>query len=303
MCIIAAKPVGIEMPTDVQLYNMWNRNPDGAGFMYALNGKVYIEKGFMEFDRLKSRLEALAESYDLKGLGMVLHFRITTHGGTKPENCHPFPITDSMGMLKKLKLTTRVGVAHNGIIDVTPRSKDISDTMEFIAGELAPLHRAVPDFYKDKNLMQMVDHAVDGKMAFLTGDGKIYTVGKFEKNNGIMYSNSSYEHSFSWRDFDYMTCGAGTGTGYGGWENMGHISACTVEVMWLDETEGQYVVDDKNNPIYGEFAIDRTGHVYEYDYNEDLMYLSPELAAYTSEGLPLKFNKKSEMVTKEIAVY
>lgn len=84
---------------------------------------------------------------------------------------------------------------------------------------------------------------------------------------------------------------------------MGHISACTVEVMWLDETEGQYVVDDKNNPIYGEFAIDRTGHVYEYDYNEDLMYLSPELAAYTSEGLPLKFNKKSEMVTKEIAVY
>ena len=184
MCIIAAKPAGVNMPEDKILENMWNRNDDGAGFMYAVNGKVYIEKGFMKYKDLKTRLDQLGRKYNLRKLPMVMHFRITTHGGTKPENCHPFPISDSVGMLKKLKLTTSIGVAHNGIIPISPR-KDISDTMEYIASQLAPLSKAVPMFYKDKNLMQMTANAIDSKMAFLTGDGKIYTIGDFIADKGI----------------------------------------------------------------------------------------------------------------------
>lgn len=33
MCIIAAKPAGVEMPSDEILRTMWNNNNDGAGFM------------------------------------------------------------------------------------------------------------------------------------------------------------------------------------------------------------------------------------------------------------------------------
>lgn len=45
MCIIAVKPAGIKMPERDQIEIMWHNNPDGAGIMYSLNGKVYIEKG------------------------------------------------------------------------------------------------------------------------------------------------------------------------------------------------------------------------------------------------------------------
>ena len=51
MCIIAVKPAGIKMPERDQIEIMWHNNPDGAGIMYSLNGKVYIEKGFMSLIR------------------------------------------------------------------------------------------------------------------------------------------------------------------------------------------------------------------------------------------------------------
>lgn len=42
MCIIAAKPAGVEMPSDEILRTMWNNNNDGACFMWAANGRVHI---------------------------------------------------------------------------------------------------------------------------------------------------------------------------------------------------------------------------------------------------------------------
>ena len=44
MCIIAAKPAGIALPNAETIETMWYANPDGAGFMYAHDGKVVIEK-------------------------------------------------------------------------------------------------------------------------------------------------------------------------------------------------------------------------------------------------------------------
>lgn len=299
MCIIAAKPKGVDMPNYTQLWNMWNRNPDGAGLMYAVNGKVHIEKGFMDRDRYMDRLDELEELYDLKELPMVMHFRITTHGGTKPENCHPFPISDSLGMLKKLKLTTRVGVAHNGIIPITPR-KDISDTMEYVASQLAPLSRAVPEFYKDKNLMQMIKNATESKLAFLTNKGDIYTVGKFIEHNGIMYSNTSYEHGWSWRDYDYTKWEYG-----GGWQTQTALEPYynEIEIMWLDETKGEYVSDDMGGMYVGEFGIDKYGIVFEYDDAYDVFRADYDLKACTGDGMALRFNKDSKMVSTELATY
>lgn len=44
MCIIVVKKAGIAAPSDEMFENMWNHNPDGAGFMYTANGGVCIEK-------------------------------------------------------------------------------------------------------------------------------------------------------------------------------------------------------------------------------------------------------------------
>ena len=155
------------MPGNDTLRTMWNVNSDGAGFMYVEKGAVRIEKGFMKYKNFIKALEKVGARLDLTATPVVMHFRITTHGGTRPENTHPFPITESLGALKKLKSTTDVGVAHNGIIPITPR-KGISDTMEYVLSQLAPLKKALPTFYKNKYAMQLIENAIDSKMAFLT---------------------------------------------------------------------------------------------------------------------------------------
>lgn len=298
MCIIAAKPTGIPMPNATTIENMWYVNSDGAGFMYAVDGKVHIEKGFMRLNDLTNRLKQLGKTHDLTALPIVMHFRITTHGGTKPENTHPFPISDNIGVLKKLHSTARIGVAHNGIIDITPRSKDISDTMEYIASQLAPLSKALPNFYENKYAMQMIDNAIGSKMAFLTGDGKLYTIGQFVDSDGVMYSNNSYRS-------DYWHSKYGLGK-WGYWDNKlgkwvydddddwtgeGYLKSTGVKsssalapVDYYEDVEykklvdldllGAYLVDEKGEKEYDttDLYLDRNNHIWFYDAERDVCY-------------------------------
>ena len=48
MCIAILKPEDKVLSKDT-LEECWNSNPDGAGFMYAENGKLHIHKGLMSF--------------------------------------------------------------------------------------------------------------------------------------------------------------------------------------------------------------------------------------------------------------
>lgn len=297
MCVIAAKPAGIDMPKDDYIENMWFRNSDGAGLMYTLNGKVHIEKGFMDYENFLGRLEELKE-HDLKKIPMVMHFRITTHGGTKPENCHPFPISDSVGILSKLRQTADIGVAHNGIIDITPR-KGISDTMEYIISQLYPLHRACPKFYENKWLMKMVSNAIESKMAFLTAQGDIYTIGDFITDEGIKYSNNSFRCPGYYKSFNYSKSSLLLSDG---WEASDHLGSYYYkDVMWLDV--GEYVVTPKGDIIDGDFAIDSVGCVYSYSYAYGGLVRCPGYLPFTAQGTPLKFNMKSKMVVCEEIVW
>ena len=159
--------------------------------MWVENNRVRIHKGFMTLKDFNDFLEELGNRLNLKETPVVMHFRITTHGGTKPENCHPFPISDNVNTLKKLQFVTDIGVAHNGIIhSVTPRT-GISDTMEYIASQLVYIKKSNQKFYKDKNMIQLIENAIGSKMAFLTASGEIYTIGHFEEENGILYSNTN----------------------------------------------------------------------------------------------------------------
>lgn len=310
MCVICAKPAGVDMPSEGDIMNMWLTNRDGAGFMYPENGKVHIEKGFMKYDEFVARLDEFGKTHDLKATPLVMHFRITTHGGTSAENCHPFPITDSIGMLKKLNCTTKVGIAHNGIISITPR-KGISDTMEYIASQLAPLHRAIPKFYKDKNLMLMISNAIDSKMAFLVPNGNIYTIGDFENVDGVLYSNLYWTYGKRFRDLSYGY----TDYGWGDDDDVyDYRSALKSEydvdadgefdckyLMWLDESKGEFAIDEDGSPIDDDaIAIDQNNQPYLYDYNEDIWYEAPFVRCYDVNYMALKFNWESEMVSREV---
>lgn len=302
MCIIAAKSAGVKFPSDEILYNMWSRNNDGAGFMFAHDGKVNIEKGFMKYADFKARIDELKTVFDLDALPMVLHFRITTHGGTKPENCHPFPISDSVGMLSKLKLSTDIGVAHNGIIHITPR-KGISDTMEYIASQLYPLKRMNSKFYKDKWAMQLVANAIDSKMAILNKEGNIYTIGEFIESDGVMYSNSSYEGWKHFKDYYYGTdedeswnCGWGREDEC---YTFGKKSYSYTSLMWLDYDMGEHI-ECCGEEYEGDFAIDYLGNVYEYDMKYDTWEFVPYARAIGSDGKEIMFDEESGMTSREL---
>lgn len=287
MCIIAAKPAKTPMPSRDTIRTMWNANPDGAGLMYVEKGSVRIEKGFMRYKDFAKRLDDLEHRLDLTSIPVVMHFRITTHGGTSPENTHPFPITDNVTALGKPRTTTDLGVAHNGIISsVTPR-KGISDTMEYIASQLAPLKRAMPRFYENKHAMLLVKNAIGSKMAFLTKEGRIYTVGDFNEHDGIMYSNYSYmKQSFSrslgewnWADWE------------DNWTSLqGQEDDCDF-LCWLNP--GDYVKLADGSLFEGtDFLVDADGGVWEYDYSADCAVPMEDASAYTAAGTPKRFNEE-----------
>jgi len=313
MCIIACKPIGLQMPDEDTITSMWYNNPDGAGIMYAYKGSVHIEKGFMSLDKFLAAIERINRNVDLANCGVVMHFRITTHGGTSPENTHPFPISASIPALKKLVMKTDVGVAHNGIIHNTPRSKDISDTMEYIASQLAPLKAALPRFWENKNAMLLVKNAIDSKMAFLDSAGGIHTIGDFVEHDGMLYSNRTYEDY--WVSFKH--------TSYYGWEFDGkkwskdtyttkHPTAMVANedefydmygdhvsphyLMPIMDVDGSYyagldgqLYEDTNYEVF----IDKKGRAWTMDWEVGVAYKDDTImGVYDSTGMRLRFQEE-----------
>jgi hypothetical protein len=109
MCVImiASKT----RPTEEMVERAWNSNKDGAGIAWEEKDKkgewdVVYEKGIMQVDRIKELCQKLPLPY-------VVHFRVASVGGVKPELTHPFPITAEVRL--DLRGRTKGGVLfHNG---------------------------------------------------------------------------------------------------------------------------------------------------------------------------------------------
>lgn len=193
MCIIAIKPSGAKLPDEQTIKTMFERNPHGAGFMYPYKGRVEIRKGFMTYDGF---IQALRNVHNHIGDGapIVMHFRITTHGGTCPENTHPFPLTNDIAEMKKLYCSAKIGIAHNGIINIKPRDNTVSDTQEYIASVMYPVYRHNKRFYKTQRILNGIRDTINGsRMAILTGEGKVYRIGNWVEKDGCFYSNDSFK--------------------------------------------------------------------------------------------------------------
>ena len=264
MCIIAIKPAGVKMPATTTIENMWYNNNDGAGFMYATGGNVHIEKGFMTLKSFKAALKRLEKDIDVTNTPVVLHFRITTHGGTSPGNTHPFPVAEKLPLLKMVKSRTPLAVAHNGTIDIKPSKKDISDTMEYIINQLAPLYQLKKDFYKQPAGLQLVYNAIRSKMAILDGNGYIATVGDFTDGpDGLKYSNTSYKARtiyYKWDIWDYAI----------DW----HDSAYGRYMTWLSSDDG-YIISNGDILDAAYYLSDRDGNLYFYDIDTDMAVPMP----------------------------
>lgn len=199
MCIIVAKKKEVELPKIEYLENSFDFNNDGAGFMYVDRGKVVIDKGYMKFKDFKHQYEKLCKKFNnFKDKALVMHFRIGTSGTNSRENTHPYAISDNYKELHRTKVVTDLGVVHNGIIhSYTPTGKNkhnTNDTQEFIMKYLYPLYKNYKDFYKNKYIMEGIGEITGSKLTFLDTNEELYFVGDFIEEDGVMYSNGSYEY-------------------------------------------------------------------------------------------------------------
>ena len=192
MCIICASPEGARQPTVRQIKAMFARNPHGAGYMVARNGKVEIHKGFMELSDLLRQLSH--EAFTAQD-AVVYHFRVSTQAGVTPAMTHPFPLTSSLSNCEKLDLTCSCGVAHNGIIRMTSTgSRQYSDTALFITRYMTRLIHTQKDL-KDPAILEMLEALTASRLAILDKSGYLATVGPFIEDDGLLFSNPSYQES------------------------------------------------------------------------------------------------------------
>lgn len=195
MCIIVAKERGLELPSKETLETCFLNNPDGAGFMYVKNGKVIIDKGYMNFKSFYKRLEKLDRKLHLKDKALVMHFRIGTHGENDKQTTHPFPITNNAEYLRKTYFTTDIGMAHNGIIPHYDYDRVLSDTQLFIKDVVSVLKELNKKFYKNKDTLDMLERVCNSKLCFLDTKENITYIGRFlNDKDGIKYSNDTFSY-------------------------------------------------------------------------------------------------------------
>lgn len=177
MCIICVKPEGKSLAENV-IQNMWSVNSDGAGFMYAEDGVLHVQKGFMTLSEFKEAYEP----HKLKQA--VLHFRIKTHGEKNPENTHPFYIDENLAFV------------HNGIIQGFG-SNSHSDTWHFNEEIIKPIRSELPNFLDIKPITQLIQDKISySKLVFLNSEGEITIINKDKgvySSDGFWFSNNSWE--------------------------------------------------------------------------------------------------------------
>jgi predicted glutamine amidotransferase len=260
MCIIVCKPAGVELPGRKILKNCFDANRDGAGIAYTKNGRVVIDKGLMSFDSFELSLDKITRAIDTKAEAMVLHFRIGTQGKNNRANCHPFVVSSDMGQIEATHAVTNMACAHNGIIRLTSFShKDdsaYSDTMIFIRDYLS-LIVDNPKKIESEQTRLLIERLIDSKMAFLSFDKKIHTIGSFINDGGVLYSNSTYQDG-----------------GYYSYLYGDRYSYFTAKIMLI---ESSFYVFDQNSAEYERymgysFGIDRDYNLYGYDYTTDSAY-------------------------------
>lgn len=206
MCIAIYKLCGNELPTKEKLQNCFRSNPDGAGFSYSYKNTVYTYKGYFNFDKFYSKLMDCDKKYNLKEQGVLIHFRIATHGLTNASNCHPFALTSNERKLTASFTKSCYSVIHDGICtctNSTTKKEPLSDTARFVRDYLSKI-ATYKDWFHNPHTIKVIEQLIDSKMAILHSNGEIIATSGFHKaDDGNYYSNHSYKDTY----YGFYGCG------------------------------------------------------------------------------------------------
>jgi hypothetical protein len=176
MCIAIYKPEGKEIERET-LERCYDTNPDGAGYMFHKNDKLYVKKGFFSFSEFwqSYRRDRTKEC--------VIHFRIKTHGQINKDNCHPYMVNDKFAFV------------HNGVISGYIDTNK-SDTWLFNEDVIQPFVNKWGNLglFEDP-VKKLIESRIGySKLIFMdnTGNTKIFNEDKGYWDDGVWYSNGGY---------------------------------------------------------------------------------------------------------------
>ena len=227
MCVIIVKDKKGTLPKKETLETCFNKNKDGAGFMYVESGKVVIDKGYMSFKNFYRHYKRLCEKFNnFENKNLIMHMRISTSGGIERENTHPFPMTNDYNDMKKLYYRTNIGIAHNGIISATNPTKEqenmhLSDTMIFIKAYLNTIYSEWKTCFENYAFLEGIDCITNSKFAILDNNDELKLIGDFKEHDGALYSNYSY-YTYSGKTKSYNGYNYDSYYNYDGFEQYGY---------------------------------------------------------------------------------
>lgn len=178
-------------PSKKALRRAAKNNPDGFGFAVRTNSEVLYFKSMSIEDTIKEFFDLRKRFPDSHS---IFHLRITTHGATNLDNCHPFVVDDA------------IVLAHNGMLPIKEQDGK-SDTRQF-AEEWLPMMGVKEMLDTPQGFADLENFASGSKLAIVSAnpnlDHPFYIVNERlgHWDNGVWYSNSSYTKNYnSWASY------------------------------------------------------------------------------------------------------
>lgn len=181
MCLLVNQPATTAF-TDDFIEDVYLKNSDGFGVMYAEDGKVHVYKC------LPRNAQDMIDFYraHAEGRDCVWHARMQTHGDIDLDNCHPYRVTDD------------IWLAHNGILSTGNASdKTKSDTWHFIHNVLAPALKGDPDLMLDLGWQKFIGSMIGtgNKFGLVRADGKTVII---NESAGVTFVGAWLSNTYAW---------------------------------------------------------------------------------------------------------
>lgn len=204
MCLLIVAPAG-HTPDRDAIEESARMNDDGFGFAIATPDRGILRGRGMDLDAVCDWYYQLRDMYPQAH--SMFHLRMTTHGRTAQDNCHPFLVAGR----------DDIALGHNGILPIDiPNGDHRSDTRilaEDFFGEWGIRCLDDPQFMDELGLW-----AKGSKLAILSTtdelDKDFYIVNEDDGHwlDGIWFSNYSYEPYTSYGRYNYKSSTSGSTT-------------------------------------------------------------------------------------------
>jgi len=227
MCVAIHAPATAELIPVEDFELMRQENGDGMGMMYAENGKLKVIRQLRRVKRFWAKYKRLHE----KGLDVVIHFRLATHGDKTLRNVHPIHVSGNLALV------------HNGIFSGFSQKDIRSDTRQFVDTVLKQL----PDgWYTNDKAWELISYTTSGsKLIFMDANGTVKIMHEKDGStvDGNWYSNRYWKWSYT---HDYYT-------GYN--HHRRGLS------RWWQDDEGDYHIPISKVPEKDESVVSWNGEV------------------------------------------